>query len=307
MEHNIRRLKALIAVSEAHSVARAATRLHVSQPAVTKSIRELERDLGASLFERTAGGMVLTKAGDAMVRHAKLAFAELSLAEDEIAALSGQAAGRVTIGALPFARTRLVPLAVTRLTARHPDLQISIADGEFSAMVEPLRSGDLDYVVGALRADGLPKDLTQVTLFHDPLAVVARRGHRLASRTRLTAKDMTDTGWVLPPEGAPMRRLFDSYLQRSKLPSPNHVIETPSLVSMRAILMESDRLGVISQHRVYYEMQAGQLTTLPLDLRKTARPIGVIMRTHGSLSAAAKLLLTEVRRVAKEVAAPSSP
>jgi hypothetical protein len=84
------------------------------------------------------------------------------------------------------------------------------------------------------------------------------------------------------------------------------VIETPSLVSMRAILLESDRLGVISQHRVFYEIQANQLTVLPLDLRKTARPIGVILRAHSSLSQTAKLLLAEVRQVAREIAKAST-
>lgn len=307
MEHNLRRLKAMIVVSETRSVARAATRLNISQPAVTKSIRELERDLGTSLFKRTTAGMVPTEAGNALVRRAKLAFAELSLAETEVAALTGHVSGRVVVGALPFARTRLVPLAVTRLTMRHPDFQVSIADGEFSALVEPLRSGDLDYIVGALRSDGVPKDLTQTTLFHDPLAVVGRREHRLATRSQLTAADMTKVDWVLPPIGAPMRRLFDGYLQRNKLPAPRHVIETPSLVSMRAILLESDRLGVISQHRVFYEIQAGQLTVLPLDLRKTARPIGVILRARSSLSATAKLLLAEVRQVAREIASAPTP
>lgn len=302
MEHNFRRLKALIAVSETHSVARAARALHISQPAVTKSIRELERDAGSTLFDRTAGGMVPTAAGAAFIRHAKLAFAELSLADAEIAALNGNGNGRVTVGALPFARTRLVPLAVTRLTSRHPDLQVTIADGEFSSMIEPLRSGDIDFIVGALRADGLVRDLTQETLFRDPLAVVTRKGHPWASQSRLTRAHLQDAAWVLPPTGAPMRQLFEDYLRRNKLPLPSRIIETPSLVSMRAILMESDRLGVISRHRVFYELQAGQLTALPLNLRKTARPIGLILRANKALSPAAGLLLKAVRQAAREVA-----
>jgi LysR family transcriptional regulator of gallate degradation len=247
--------------------------------------------------------MVPTEAGDAVVRHAKLALSELSLAEAEVAALTGQTASRVAVGALPFARTRLVPLAVTRLTARYPDIRVSIADGEFSALVEPLRCGDLDFIVGALRPEGLPKDLSQLTLFHDPLAVVARRGHRLVTQRRLTAADLSTVEWVLPPAGAPMRRLFDNFLRRNKLPTPDRVIETPSLVCMRAILMESDRLGVISRHRVFYELQAGQLAALPLELTKTARPIGVISRTRGALPDAAQRLLAEVRRAAREIVA----
>jgi LysR family transcriptional regulator of gallate degradation len=300
---SLRQLKALIAVAECHSVTFAAHSLGLSQPAVNRAFRDLERFLGIALFDRTPQGMIPTWAGSELVRRAKLALAELRYADDEIAQVAGIGGGRVTVGTLPLCRTVVVPRAVTRLMEVSPRLRVATVDGPYENLLAGLRCGDIDVIVGALREPPPVDDVIEEFLFEDKLSLFVRADHPLARRKRIDLEDLCDSGWILPREGIPSRMRFATVLEARGLPQPSQVIETSSLVVARGILMESDRIALVSRHQAFYEDAYGMLKALPLDLPGTDRRIGLTLRANAFLSPGAQAMVEGLRAVATEIRA----
>jgi LysR family transcriptional regulator of gallate degradation len=301
---NFRRLQALLTAIEAGSIAAAARRLHVTPPALTKSLRELERDCEAQLLIRTRGGVIPTEAGAAVIRRARIALTELEWAHAELRELKGVRTGRIVVGALPFARSVLLPRALARLTAARPEIDITVRDADFDALAEPLRDGRVDFVVGALRRVRLPPSLVQEKLFEDPVIVVARKGHPLAGR-RATVAALARFPWVVPHPDSPVRDLFDAAFAEANLSPPPHPVVSSSLEVLRGLLLESDRLALISRNRVYHDLKSGMLIELRADLIRDQRPVGIIRRRDSQPSPAAEALLRDIRIVAAELATSS--
>ncbi|MGE0735618.1 MAG: LysR family transcriptional regulator [Alphaproteobacteria bacterium] len=292
------RFEAFIAVTEDHHVASAARRLGLTQPAISASIRQLEASLGAKLFERSLQGLRPTPLGEALAVRAKRAFAELRHAAAEISALQGALAGTVAVGALPFGRTIILPRAINRLLDANPGLRVATTEGPFDTLARALRSGDLDFIFGALREPPPADDLVGEPVLRDKLSVFARKAHPLAGETSLRFEQVRKLRWVLPRQGTPARHLFDGLFVRRGLTPPDDVIETSSLAMVRALLMESDRVTALSRHQVHYELAYGMLAELQLDLGETGRPIGFMRRTGSLPSPGAALLMDAIRAVA---------
>jgi LysR family transcriptional regulator of gallate degradation len=298
-----RQIRAVIGVAECRSVTYAARRLGLSQPAVNRAFRDIERMIGVSLFNRTPQGMIATWAGDELVRRAKLALSELRNADEEIDQLAGTGGGTVTVATLPLCRTLVVPRAVTRLMRKAPRLRIATVDGPYESLLAGLRCGDVDVIIGALREPPPVTDVVEEFLFVDRLSLIVRAGHPLAARRNLSLSDLRDCEWVLPREGIPSRTRFTEVLEECGLPPPLNVIETSSLVMARGILMESDRIAVLSRHQAYYDEDFGLLRSLPVELPGTDRRIGLTLRANAALSPGAQSMVDELRAVAHEISA----
>ncbi len=297
------RLDALIALMEDRHVASAARRLGLTQAAIGASIRALERAIGASLFERGVQGLVPTPTAEALTLRAKRAYAELRHAEADIAAIRGALSGHVAVGALPFGRTIILPRAILKLLAAHPGLRVSTTEGPFDTLTAGLRAGDLDFIFGALRDPPPAPDLETEPVLLDHLSLLGRRGHPLANARKLKPADVARCQWVLPRQGTPARRLFENVFQRRGLAPPEDAVETSSLAMVRALVMESDRVTVLSRHQVHFELADGMLVALPLDLAETQRPIGFMRRAGGTPPPGAALLMQEIRNVGAAAAA----
>lgn len=271
-------LRAIIAVADHGSFTLAAKSLGISQPSLHRTARTLEQIVGLKLFVRTSQGIGLAKHGERLSRGAKLAIREIELAFEDVNLSRGLANGRITIASLPLARTYIVPKAVTELTARYPDLRVSIVDGAYEALLRGLRTGDIDFIVGALRQPAPAGDVSERVLFNDPLSVVARYGHPLTQKSTLTVEDLARYPWVIPRHGTPTRGHFEQMFVTRSLQPPSNPMEVSSLVTVRALLLESDRLTLLSRHQIRYEEQLSQLVTLPIDLPDTRRAIGLTVR-----------------------------
>lgn len=271
-------LRALIAISEARNFTLAARKVGVSQPSLHRAARELEHLAGAVLFEKASRGIVLTRPAEILALHARLALVELEQGYDELEELKGADSGRLVIGSLPLARSFLLPTAIGALTRERPESRISVLEGPYETLLGSLRRGDIDVLIGALR-DPVPiEDVTQEPLFRDPLAVVARAGHPLAQRPRLTLAELAEWGWVVPRRGAPTREYFEQLFAEAGCARPRSVVETGSLILVRGLLSASDRLTVISLHQIRHEMHSGLLAPLPFTLEGSERPIGLTIR-----------------------------
>lgn len=294
-------IAAFLATADHQNVAAAAASLGISSAAISSSVRKLEESLGFSLFERVPNLILPTTVGDALVRYVKLALSHLRNAQDELMSLKGVHSGRVRIGTLPLLRTMVVPRAILRLLEEHPYIDVSTSEGHYDALVASLRCGDIDFIVGALR--GLPEEeeLSEELLFDDHLSVIARKGHPLEHLDEVHWTDLVQYGWVLPRVGTPTRTLFEEAIDRRGLPVPEHVIETSSLITLRGLLLESDRITVLSRHQIHVDERYGVLTALPFDLKEASRPIGITRRAHSSPSPASELLIREILAVVEEL------
>jgi LysR family transcriptional regulator of gallate degradation len=307
MDVSDRWLDAFVAVTEYENVPAAAEHLGVTPAAVSASVRKLEDTLRTNLFDRTPTSNVPSPFGASLARYVKLARSHLRSACDEIAGLRGVKRGRLVIGTLPFVRTSIVPKAITSLLDKHSHLDIATVEGSYEDLVAGLRCGDIDIVLGALRGDSADADLGEEAVFHDTLSVIVRAGHPLLDMPQCRWEDLLDYQWILPRNGTPTRKLFEQALLARSLRLPRHVIETSSLVLLRGLLLESDRLTVLSRHQVEYECLSGLLATLPVELRGTCRPFGITRRRNGVLSPAAELFVREFRAAAERCMGTALP
>jgi LysR family transcriptional regulator of gallate degradation len=294
-------LRALIAVSKAENFSLAARQVGISQPSLHRAARDLERLSGITLFEKVSQGIHLTPSADALVQYVNLALAELDQGFVEIEELKGTDAARIVVGTLPLARTFVLPRAINTLANNRPDVQISVIDGPYDDLLHGLRHGEIDLLIGALR-DPVPiDDVVQEPLFSDQLAVTARAGHPLAAKKRLTAKQLSGYPWVVPRHGTPTREHFERMFPAAD--DAINLIETSSLILVRGLLLESDRLAVISAHQIRHERQEGLLVTLPVDMRGSNRPIGLTLRRDWQPTRSQQLFLDAIRAAGDEVKA----
>lgn len=274
-------LRALIALADAGSYISASAATGLSQPSLHRAVRELETASGLTLFVRRGRGVAITDAGRTVVRAFRLARTELQTGLFEIAALDGPVVGRIAIGAMPLARAKIIPRAVARFRAAHPDVQIDIVDGPHSELIEQLRDGDLDFLIGALRFPDPGKDVEQRRLFDDHLSVAARAGHPLAGHDSQSPPiaDMARFPWVIARSGTPMRRLWEKLFTDAGIEAPPAPVSCASVLTIRALLLEGDYLTLLSPDQIARDVESGLITMIGGPLPGTSRPIGVTVRT----------------------------
>lgn len=294
-------LDALVAAVETQNVAAAANQLGITPAAVNVSLRKLEDSLGMPLFERSAMTLDSTAFAKGVVRHVKLARNLLRQGVEEMASIQGATHGRVVVGTLPFVRTVIVPTAVMRLLDAHSELRIATKEAPYADLITDLRCGDVDILVGALRGASADADVEEEQLIEDKLSVIVRAGHPLLKRSALSWADLLAFPWVLPRGGIPTRDLLNARLSERGLSEPKRLVESSSFIIQRALVMDSDRLTVLSRHQCRREERAGLLACLDFELPGTARPIGITRHAHHDLSPAAALLAEEVRRATAEL------
>jgi LysR family transcriptional regulator of gallate degradation len=275
----IAHLRAMAAFAQTGSFSAAARRLEQAEPSVQRAARELERIGGVALFD---GKQVvrLTATGQMLASCASLLLRELESALEEVGELDGRFDGRIVVGTLPLVRTRIVPSAVALWTSRRPEASIEILDGTYEALQHGLSIGDVDMLVGALRESPPPRGVVQDVLFTDGLSIVARAGHPLLDKPNIDHDDLFAFPWVLPRRGTPTRSIFDGFATRSQVKLPSEgLIETSSLVALRGILLETERLTILSRRQIAYEERTGLLAVVPFALPGSERPIGVTTRS----------------------------
>ena len=271
-------LTSLIKLVEFRNFTHAARAMGVSQPTIHRAARTLESSLNAVLFEKTSYGVVPTREAERLSQRAHRAFVEIAQAQADIDALRGRDSGSTVIGAMPLARSFLVPKSLIQFTREHSEHAVSIMEGTYENLLAALQAGHADFLIGALRELRPSADILQEHLFDDPLSIVMRAQHPLAKRRKLSATDLTSYPWIAPRSSSPLRVHFETMFIKLGVESPRRPIECNSLIAARALLMESDHLMLSSMNQVYYELQAGMLVALPHPAGKIVRGIGLTVR-----------------------------
>lgn len=287
---NLRRLQIFLALCRFHHTQSVAVSLGISQPAVSAALKVLEKGAGLALFQRTPKGMIPTPAGREIAPFISRALNEIRHIPEDLAAQQGILTGTVHVGALPLCRSSLLPQAITRLVTRYPGVKVVTNESVFSALVSELRAGDIDFILGALRQNDAVPDIRNQVLFNEELILLARPQHPLAGR-QLTPDELAQTQWILPRENSPARHLLDSAFMTLGMSAPQPVLESGDLAIVRGVLLHSDMVAAVSSHQMEFELRAGILTPLMLNLHDTRREIGLTFRQGALHSPAARALL----------------
>lgn len=292
-------LRALIAVADAGNFSLAARSIGISQPSVHRAARDLEQLSGIELFRKIGQNIVLTRAAKALVKGAKLAKSELDQGFDEVGEWLGRYSGRIVVGAMPLVRSFVLPRAINTFMAQVSNFQINTVDGPYDDLLSGLRHGDIDLLIGALR-DPLPiEDVVQQPLFEEKLAIVGRFNHPLFAGDSFDHADLASLPWVVPRTGTPTRKIFDELFCENNGPQPDNIIEASSLVLIRGLLLESDRLTIISPHQVHHEVQMEMLKLLPINMDYTSRAIGITTRCNWRPTTTQQSFLAHLKEAAQ--------
>ncbi len=285
-------------VARHNSVSRAAESLNLTQPSVTRTIRELEAICGKALVAREGRGIRITPHGEVFLRHAgrSLAAARRGLtALEQLTELDGPV---VRVGALPTVSVSIMPDAVAEYLESGTQNRLSIVTGENRILLNQLRNGELDMVIGRLPSPETMQGLLFEPLYREKVVFVVRAGHPLAGRNRITAEDLRAYPVMVPTGASIIRPFVERMFIEQGLPFPERAIETVSDSFGRAFLRRKDAIWVISHGVVASEIASGEFSVLAIDTASTLGSVGLNVRADAQLSPGAELLATIVRRIA---------
>lgn len=276
-------LRALLALADGGSYVDAASQTGLSQPAVHRAVRDVERLAEAPLVERRGRGVVLTEAGRRVARGMRLFANAIAAGLADIAELVGDRAGTITIGAMPMARPRLLPEAIARLHRSDPHAAIRVVEGSYRELVELLREGRLDLALGAPPDASPGPDLSQRALTSAQLSIVARADHPVIREGRCDLADLARYPWILPgrntPHDARWKELFDG------MALPPTPIECGSAMTIRGLLLAGDYLTLLSPEQIWVEVEMGLLRLVGEPLQASVQTLAMISRADWRPSA----------------------
>ncbi len=291
---NSRRLQHFLAVFEHRGFGRAAEELHVTKPALSKSIQLLEEELNVVLFERTASGVVPTLYADTLALYAKAVEAEMRNASREIARLSGAMKGEVKVGITPSVAAYLMPRTFLKLQDERPSITFNIVEGIMDHHLLALRQGDLDFVIGGW-VPGVYPDLATEVVQRDDVRVFAGAKHPLAGKKNVPLKSLLDYAWVLPPPTQFWLQLFEKSFVSQGLqpPIPNAVTNSPSFI--KATLLDHKYLSALPARSLNNEVQFGEIVALPVAEMAIAIDITVSYRKRDEHLTACNMFIAALK------------
>ncbi len=296
---DLRHLRNMLAVIEEGSLGKAARRLNVSQPALTKSIQRLEEQLGVRLFERDSRGMKPTLYADSLKGYAKAASVGMAEAESRIRGLRDGTEGFIRIAAPPLIATEFLPNVLVRLAAERPNLQAQIVSQNKNLFTD-LLEGQFNVVVAMLYDEFPSEGLTKHWLFDDRLVLVMRADHPLAAQRKLELKDLVDEKWVFTSADTWSNRRVRLYFEQSGLPLPKARMESRNPEILKSVIKISDYVGVVSRLGVESELANQSLKSIEINSLLMQRPIGIVLREGEPISPALKAFISIAEDLGKK-------
>lgn len=292
-----RHIQCLVEIARARSLKAASERLNLTQPAMSKTLKELEDILGTDLMRRSRAGVALTRQGEIFLHFAQMSLASLQQGLNGLA--QEGARGRLAVGVLPSVAARLMPAVVREFQALAPEAVLRLVDGPHGFLIDHLRLGELDMVIGRLGSPGAMQGISFTQLYTEEVGFFVRPDHPFL----LTPDPGLLGDWpvIYPQEGAAIRPLVERFLIANGIGELPRRIETTSDAFGRVHLRDSDAVWVISAGVVAQEETAGLLTRLPFDTRMTAGPVGLMTRPDTEDSAAARAFRVALRAAVQDL------
>jgi LysR family pca operon transcriptional activator len=291
-----RHLQCFLTIAQLRGVGAAANALSITQPALSKTLRELEEALGAKLFERDKKGMLLTRAGEKFLQHAATSMASLRQGIDSIK-LAGSTGGLgVAVGVLPTVAAVVMPRAVDMFKQESLDTAVRIVTGSNSHLLDQLRLGELDLVLGRLAQPEYMVGLSFEHLYFESLILAVRQRHPLTKSQRFKPTMISGYPWILPNHGTIIREEADRFLLTQGIASPPDIVETTSITFARGYLHCRDSIWFTPRGAVEAELEDGGITALPLASGSMEGPVGITVRADAASTSSAVLMMDSIRR-----------
>jgi DNA-binding transcriptional LysR family regulator len=295
----LRHLQMLVALDQFRHLGRAAEFLSVTQPAVSKTLAEIENMFGLPLFERSTRGTEPTAAGASVVRFARSVLAGYERTRDEIAAEASGASGRTSVGAMVAATPVLLSRAVERLKARSSRTTVLIDEGDLTRLLPRLRLGELDLFVGRLEPAYASPDLETEPLYEDPMAAVVHPAHPLVKKRRPTWADIAAQPCVMPPPWASLRVKLEQQFFAHGLHPPADIIESAAFLSQITFMHQRGAVAFMAGTVARHYAQRGVVAVLKLPVPVGLPPVGLITLRGQAMTPVTGLLVECLREVGK--------
>lgn len=292
----LQHLRDVVAIAEQGSLRGAARRLGTVQPTLTRSLSELERELGAPLFERRSKGMLVTPLGETFLKRAIAILNDIRRAKEEFEQLRGNAVGQVTIGLSIAAHLRLLPKALPRFRRRYPNVRLHIIEGFYPTLEAELKEGTVDFYIGPDPNIPLPPALGKEILLSGGRAVLCRAKHPLVSATSL--KQLVRAEWITTSITPRAESEIDFVFKRNGLPAPILALQSQSALTLLTCLVNSDLLAMAPEQWVESPFANRVLAIIRVKEDLSAASIVIVMRSESPLAPAADFLLELMRRAA---------
>lgn len=277
----LRELRVLLAVAERGSFRRAARELHLTQPAVTAAIGELENTLGVRLFDRTSRGATLTVHGSSLAQRASAIFGELGLAAEDLESISRGSRQALRVGAGGGGwGTGILSAALGKLFAAPLDALVIIREADEDVLLGLLRARQLDLYFSRLAPMRSDPDLSVLPLFEDSICILARRDYPLAGKKNVPWEALSGEKWVTPQWGALSFDHVQRTLHQGGMTLPRHMIETASAPTAVGMVLEANFLCFGTFHYHANSALKSMLAILDVDLPKIAVPFGAVTLRH---------------------------
>jgi DNA-binding transcriptional LysR family regulator len=295
----LRHLRLIDAIVEARSLSAAAATLNITQPAASKGLREIEELLGLPLFVRSARGLTLTMFGRSLVAHGKTIQSEVRHITEELEAVADGNAGEVRVGAMLVSLPWLLPAALRLMRERAGHAPVRIIEGVQDVLVQELRSGAVDMIVGRLAPIDTRERLTQEVLLHEPMVVVAGARHPLTRQAAVSYADLAACRWILPPADSVVHSSVLQLFAQHGLANPEPFVETTSYLMSRTLMIEQEAIAALPLTVVRRDIDRGDLAMLPVRFPHEPLAVGVVTVAERRLSPAASQLMFCLREAAK--------
>lgn len=294
MRIKLRHVEVLISLSEAGSIRAAARLLGLSQPALSKVIRQMENDFNVPLIARTPRGAILTEFGQTVLSHARVVQADVRRLEDEIDRLRGRQKGMIALAVSPLASILIIPAVLPAFCAKYPDIDVRITEGIYPTVLAPLREGLLDFAVGPTPPTFLAAELEFELLLEAEIVVMGRFGHPAGKARSL--RELVKRNWLtLGPAGS-LGDLFIEAFEAQGLKPPKATIKLESFATALALVETTDFLCVLPRKLVSPWQAQRRLQAIELVDQLPKSRIALIKRSTVPLSPAAQYLSTLIRR-----------
>ena len=296
----LRHLVLLVELGRHSSILNAAQAANLTQPAASKLLAELEHALGVSLFERLPRGVLPTRYGEVMIRRAGAALSEMDAAHQEVMELQSGLSGRVAVGSVMTPSTSLLPEAIKLMRRSHSRVQVAISVDTSKPLIQRLRAGELDLVIGRILDSESAHELNFEPITDEAHSLIVRANHPLLGHKDLRLEDLTREAWIMPPYGSILRDRLTALFLSNGLDQPIETTETLALPVVANLLTGSDMIVALPVELVQLYIDAGLLAVLPYDLGLRMDVYGIVTRKQHQLSPGAEATLTALRQVAWE-------
>ncbi|MFI4283061.1 LysR substrate-binding domain-containing protein [Klebsiella quasipneumoniae] len=291
----LRHLHTFVAVAQQGTLGRAAETLNLSQPALSKTLNELEQLTGTRLFERGRLGAQLTLVGEQFLTHAVKVLDALNSAGQTLNRKEGLNNDIVRIGALPTAALGILPTVIGQFHKQQKDITLQVATMNNTMLLAGLKSGEIDIGIGRMSDPELMSGLHYELLFLESLKLVVRPGHPLLQET-VTLSRVMEWPVVVSPKGTVPRQNAEALLQSQGCKMPAGCIETLSASLSRQLTVDFDYVWFVPSGAVKDDLRRGVLTALPIATQGAGEPIGILTRVDATLTPGTQTLLSAIRK-----------